>query len=379
MKQRHSILRAVVMRFIGYYLGIEMVLSILEEFIGALVPAADRIFLYDRIPGLAAGIELRQLVLAALWVLVRLLVYGVGVALFARSISRKVSDPAGRMAEGFREVSTGNLDIWLDFETETEFREMRDSFNLMVRKLKDYEEKRLSMEQERLRMFSHIAHDLKTPLTTITGYAGALANGLVEEADKQREYHLAIKAKSVQMNALLDQLLSYSKLGASQYQMNFVSADIAELLRSACASLFGEMENKGMDLELDLPEEAVLCQVDALELNRALVNLLSNAIRHNPPGTCISVGLAQEPGHIAIQIADSGPAIPEAIAENLFEPFISGSDSRSSGSGTGLGLAIVKKVADQHSGQVFVSDAPEPYTKMFVLRLPGCQVISPKR
>lgn len=370
MKQKHSILRTVVLRFIGYYFGIELVLSVLEDIFQMLVPGAAQIFLYDKMPGMAAGMKPGQIGMAVLWGMVQLVVYGVGITLFARSISRKVSVPAAHMAEGFREVSKGNLDVSVDFETETEFKEMRDTFNRMVHKLKDYEEKRQTIENERIQLFSHIAHDLKTPMTTITGYAGALADGMVEESDKQREYHLAIKAKCDQMNELLDQLLTYSKLGAPQYKISLVPVDIAELVRSSCASLFGEMESRRMELELSLPKKPVFCQADALELSRAVNNLLTNALRHNPAGTLLFVGVEEEDEHIAIQIADSGVAIPETAAKNLFDPFISGSDARSSGSGTGLGLAIVKKVAQQHSGEVFVSDAPAPYTKMFVLNLP---------
>lgn len=370
MKRKHSILRAVVLRFIGYFLGIEMVISILEDIFSVLVYGAEGGFPYDRNPYMPAGMEPHQIALVVLWGLAQLAVYCVGIAFFARSISRKVSYPAGRMTEGFREVSNGNLNVSLDFETETEFKEMRDAFNHMTRKLKDYEEKRMTMENERMRLFSHIAHDLKTPMTTITGYAGALASGMVEDADKQREFHMAIKAKSDQMNALVDQLLSYSKLGTPQYQMKLASADMAELLRVACASLFGEIESKQMELNLRLPEEPVFYKMDALEMSRAIGNLLTNAIRHNPAGSLLSVSLTEESEHIIIQIADSGVTIPEAIAGNLFEPFISGNDSRSSGSGTGLGLAIVKKIVEQHSGEVFVSDTIAPYTKMFVIRLP---------
>lgn len=372
MKRKHSILRTVVLRFIGYYIGIEFVISLLENIFSALVYGTERNFPYDGIPNpnIAAGMEPHQIALVVLWGVVQLAAYCVGIALFARSISRKVSYPAGRMAEGFREVSNGNLNISLDFETETEFKEMRDAFNHMTRKLKDYEETRMDMENERMRLFSHIAHDLKTPMTTITGYAGALANGMVDGEDKQREFHMAIKAKSDQMNALVDQLLSYSKLGAPQYQMNLVLADIAELLRVACASLFGEIESKQMKLTLRLPEKPVFYKMDSLEMSRAIGNLLTNAIRHNPAGSLLSVSLTEESEDIIIQIADSGATIPEAIAGNLFEPFISGNDSRSSGSGTGLGLAIVKKIVEQHSGEVFVSDTHAPFTKMFVLRLP---------
>jgi signal transduction histidine kinase len=278
--------------------------------------------------------------------------------------------PVQKMEEGFRAVTAGHLDTKLDFETETEFGEMRDAFNYMAQKLKESEEKRVAMEIERMRLFSHIAHDLKTPITTISGYAGALASGLVEEAEKQREYHLAIKAKSGQMNQLIEQLLSYSKLGTPQYRMNVEKVDLVELLRVSCAALFGEIESRQMTLELRLPDKPVFYMADPLETNRAIGNLLANAIRHNPMGSLLSVELIDDPGRIDIQIADNGAAIPEAIAGNLFEPFVSGNDSRSSGSGTGLGLAIVKKVMDQYSGEVFVWDAPPPYIKMFVLRFP---------
>ncbi len=371
MKRRNSILKTVVLRFIGYFLGIEIAVSLLEDLFSLLIYGTENEFPYDGIPGIVAGMEPYQIAQIILMGLLELAIYCVGIALFARSISRKVSYPAERMAEGFREVSNGNLNISLDFETETEFKEMRDTFNHMTHKLKDYEEKRMIMENERMRLFSHIAHDLKTPMTTIIGYTGALASGIVDDADKQREYHMAIKAKSEQMNELVDQLLSYSKLGAPQYQMKFAAADIAELLRVACASLFGEIESKQMELNLMLPEKPVFFEMDSLEMSRAIGNLLTNAIRHNPAGSLLSVRLAEEAEHIIIQIADSGVAIPEAIVGNLFEPFISGSDSRSSGSGTGLGLAIVKKVVEQHSGEIFVSGARPPYTKMFVLRLPN--------
>lgn len=370
MKKKRSFKRVIMHSFIGYTIGIALTLLVLELLFSLFIWNNGMNFSELASSPLAEGTKTLQITLSVIWNVITIAVYFIGIVLFGRGISRKIMEPVQRMEHGFREVTAGHLGTTLDFETETEFGEMRDAFNLMARRLKDSEEKRMTMENERMRLFSHIAHDLKTPMTTISGYAQALASGMVEEPDKQREYHLAMKAKSGQMNQMINQLLSYSKLGTPQYRMNVARVDLVELLRVACAALFGEMESKQMKLELRLPHKPVFCMADSLEADRAIGNLLTNAIRHNPVGSLLLVGLTDEPDRIEIHIADNGGAIPEAIAGNLFEPFVSGSDSRSASSGTGLGLAIVKKIMEQHSGEAFVRSAPLPYTKMFVLSFP---------
>lgn len=368
MKKKRSFKRVIMHSFIFYTIGISLTLLVLELLFSLCTFSNGMNFSELASSPLAEGTQKLQIILSAFWNLITAAVYLVGIVLFGRRISKIIMEPVQNMQEGFQAVTAGQLDTTLNFETETEFGEMRDGFNFMVRKLKDSEEKRMTMEHERMRIFSHIAHDLKTPMTSIYGYAGALASGIVEEPDKQREYHLAMKEKSAQVNQLIDQMLSYSKMGMPQYRMNFAEVDLAELLRVSCATLFGELESRQMHLELRLPDEPIFCMVDSLEISRAIGNLLTNAIRHNPVGSLLSVGLTDAPGHIEVQIADNGAAIPEAIAGSLFEPFVSGNDSRSASSGTGLGLAIVKKVMEQHYGEVFVLDASAPYTKVFVLR-----------
>ncbi|WP_315110033.1 HAMP domain-containing sensor histidine kinase [Clostridium intestinale] len=370
MKKKRSFKSVIMRSFIVYSLGIALTLLVLEILFSLFTLNNGMNFSELASSPLAEETKKLQITLSVFWNLITAAVYFIGVIFLGRGISRKIMEPVQKMQDGFNEVTAGHLDTTLDFETEIEFGEMRDAFNFMARKLKDSEEKRMIMENERMRLFSHIAHDLKTPMTTIYGYAGALANGMVEDVDKQREYNLAIKAKAAQMNQLIDQLLSYSKMGNSEYQLNLAKVDLVELLRVSCATLFGEIENKQMKLELHLPDKPIFYMADSVEIHRAIGNLLTNAIRHNPVGSQLSVRITEEYNRIEIQISDNGAAIPESISKNLFEPFVSGNDSRSTNSGTGLGLAIVKKVMEQHSGEVFVSDAPSPYTKMFVLSFP---------
>ena len=373
MKNKRSFKVVIMRSFVGYTIAIALTLLVLEVLFSLFTVKNNMSFSELASSPLAEGTMNLQITLSVIWNLITALVYLLGIVLFGRRISKKIMEPIKKMEEGFKAVTAGDLDTTLDFETETEFREMKEAFNFMTSKLKDSEEKRLSMEQERMQIFSHIAHDLKTPMTTISGYAGALASGMVEDPEKQLEYHLAMKEKSKQMNQLIDQLLCYSKLGTSQYQMNLKKDDLVELLRIACATMFADIENKQMSLELQLPDNPVFYRVDSLEINRAIGNLLTNAIHHNKIGSKLCVRLTVEVEYIEIQIADNGAAIPDAISRNLFEPFVSGSESRSANSGTGLGLAIVKKVMEQHGGDALLLDAPFPYTKMFVLRFPSNQ------
>lgn len=370
MKTKRSFQRVIMRSFIGYTLGIALALLVLELGYSLFTWRNGMNFSELASSPLQEGTKAVQITLSVVWNLITLAVYCTGICLFGHRMKRKIMEPLRRMEAAFQAITAGRLDTTLDFAAETEFGEMRDAFNYMARKLKDAEDQRATMEEERMRLFSHIAHDLKTPMTTIGGYAQALASGMVEDADRQREYHLAIHAKSGQMNQLIEQLLSYSKLGTPQYRMNCTQVDLVELLRAACAAMFGEMESKQMTLALQLPDKPVVYPADALEINRAIGNLLTNAIRHNPPGSLLAVGLTEEAEWLTLSIADNGAVIPEAIQGDLFEPFVSGSEARSANSGSGLGLAIVKKVMEQHGGEVHVAGASAPYTKRFILRLP---------
>lgn len=349
MKRKNSIKKIIMQQFVFYSIAILLVLMSAERLLELVLPQA-----------------LTSVALTGLMIVV----YMIGVILFGYSIGRKIVAPVQEIERGFRTISNGDLNISLDFETVTEFGNMRDSFNDMANRLKVSEEERQLFEHERMQLFSNIAHDLKTPLTTISGYAGALASGMVEEPDKQMEYYSAIKVKSEQVNLLLDQLLAYSKMGTRQYQPDISNADITELIRASCASLFGEIEKRQIELELVLPDTPVYGNLDILEMNRAVTNLLTNAIVHNPEGGMLLVRVGVTQSDIIIEIADNGPAIPEEITKSLFEPFVSGDYSRRTGSGTGLGLAIVKKIAGLHGGNISIQEADAPYRKKFVFCIP---------
>ena len=230
-------------------------------------------------------------------------------------------------------------------------------------------EERMEFDRRRNLMLSDIAHDLRTPITTISGYAQALKDNVVKDEEKRLEYLQAIENKSKRMSDLINLLFEYVKLDSDGFTLDTEELDLCELLRENAALIYQDMEEAGMDFEIDIPEEEFLITADKMQMSRVVTNLMVNAIRHNEPGTKILLRMTERLGMVTVQIADTGACIPEDIKENLFEPFSKGDKSRSDGKGSGLGLSIAKKVIDMHGYELSLENGPEGYTKSFTIKI----------
>lgn len=231
------------------------------------------------------------------------------------------------------------------------------------------QEKREEYEKRRNLLLSDVAHDLKTPMTTVTGYASALVDGKVEE-EKQQEYLQVIYNKSMHMSGLITLLFEYVKLDSEGFQLKKIKENIAEILRESVAALYADFEEKDMEIEVDIPEEAIYSCVDRIQFQRAITNLLNNAIKHNPFGTKIGIIMEVNGTGIEIRICDNGVLIPKETAEYIFEPFVMGDESRSSRGGSGLGLSIVQKIISMHGGSITLQQNLEDgYKKAFIIKM----------
>lgn len=209
------------------------------------------------------------------------------------------------------------------------------------------EQERRDEEHRKYLMISDIAHDLKTPMTTVSGYAKALSDGLVK-GDEQKEYLDAIYDKTGRMNEIIQMLFNYVRLESEGFELELADTDICELTRETVSSVYQEIEDKGDELVVDIPEEKVMISADKMHMGRVITNLLVNAVTHNPEGTVIGVTVRHEYDDIRIFVADNGEIIEEELAAHLFEPFVMGDKSRSTGGGSGLGLSIARKVCEMH-------------------------------
>ena len=235
---------------------------------------------------------------------------------------------------------------------------------------REREAEHTAYEARRNLMFSDFAHDLRTPIMTINGYAGALADGMVTGEEQQREYLSAIRTKSARMAELITMLFDYVRLGSEGYALSREKTDLHELLLETAAAQYSEIENASMELLCDIPEEPFLIFADRPQLMRAFENILLNAVRHNGPGTRILLRTEQKAGTEYVIVADSGSAIEKDCRE-LFQPFVKEDASRGQGTGSGLGLSIVREILDLHGYAIGLRQPYENYTKAFIIKVNG--------
>lgn len=228
------------------------------------------------------------------------------------------------------------------------------------------EAQKLARDQRRNLMLSDIAHDIKTPITTICGYSKALSEGVVDEKDRQ-SYLDAIYAKAMRMDELVTLLFEYVKLESEGFTLRREPGDLAELTREMAALLYADFEDRGMELVLEIPEVRVPFEMDRLQLGRAVTNLLTNAVRYGKEGGRVLVRLQD----YELTVADEGEPIDPEFAAHIFEPFARGDKARSSKGGSGLGLGISRKIVEMHGGKLLlIQNFGEGYTKAFQIRLP---------
>ena len=232
------------------------------------------------------------------------------------------------------------------------------------------EEERQEFDRKRNLLLSDIAHDLRTPITTISGYAKAINDGMITDKEKQKEYLDIIQSKSKRMNDLIELLFEYVKIDSEGFKLEKEEYDLIELLRENAALMYTDIEDAQMEFVIDIPEESQIVEVDKLQFSRVITNLIVNAIRHNEENTIIKLSLKKYPGLVIIDIADNGREIPKDIQENIFEPFSRGDKSRNSKGGTVLGVSIAQKIINMHGWEINLNTNYPEYTKAFEIKVP---------
>ena len=276
--------------------------------------------------------------------------YIILVVIFVFVLRSKFYEPLEKLNKAMELLTEGKRKKPVDYSGPREFVDICDRFNIMVSKLEDSENQRKKLMNDKERM-ADISHDLKTPITSIQGYAKALSDGIIVDEDKDK-YIKIIYEKSKKLTELINIFHEYSKLEHPDFNLIFEKVDLSEYLRAYIALKYEDIVESGFNIEVDIPEEEMEIKIDKVQLQRVFDNILGNSIKHNEKGTNIYVSLKEKNDIYEIIIADDGKGISKDIANNIFEAFTVGDESRNSKQGSGLGLAIAKTIVDLHGGTI---------------------------
>lgn len=235
----------------------------------------------------------------------------------------------------------------------------------------DIEAARVATERERLRsaLLSSLSHDLRTPLVSIMGAASSLISydDILGAADR-RDLAQTVQDEAERLNRFVQNLLDMTRLGSGTLKPRIDWADLSDIVGGAVERARRLLRQHAIKVDIE-PGMPLLC-VDAVLLGQVFFNLLDNACKYSPPGTTVKVWARKAADHIALEVADQGPGIPEADREKVFDMFYRVGQTDSQPAGTGLGLAICRGIVEAHGGTIRAEAGLHGAGTAIIIRLP---------
>ena len=212
----------------------------------------------------------------------------------------------------------------------------------------------VNVESERLRnsLLAALSHDLRTPLTALVGLTESLSNAERGSESVQQELAEEIRASALRMHTMVNNLLDMARLQSGEVQLRKDWQSIEEVVGGAIRSLQPILKGRAIDVRL--PDELPLVEIDAVLIERVFANLLENAIKYTPENSSIEISAEARPGWLIVSVADRGPGLPVRDAATLFDKFTRG-EQESAKPGVGLGLSICRAIIEAHGGKIRAS------------------------
>ncbi|GGG70938.1 sensor histidine kinase [Paenibacillus radicis (ex Gao et al. 2016)] len=288
--------------------------------------------------------------------------------LLYRYVTRKIIKPLDALRRSAEHITEGDLTFQLHSSSRDEVGQLVLTFDQMRRQLYDSVQLQLHYEENRKQLLSNISHDLRTPITTIKGYAEGIRDGVANTPEKLDKYVGAIHTRASDMEQLVDELLLYSKLDLNKEPFSFEQLMLLPFLKSVVEELAIDFDNERVVVSwLATGKDEFFVLADREKLKRVVVNLLSNCLKYmvSQPKR-ITIGMEEKDGFAIVQIKDNGPGIHPDALPHIFERFYREEPSRSKAAGgSGLGLAIAKQIIEGHGGEIGAESLPQQGTTIY--------------
>lgn len=287
-------------------------------------------------------------------------------------IYRGVAIPLNRMKIATQNIKDGNLDFELEVETEDEIGQLCRDFEEMRLRLKDTSSENVEYDKRSKELISNISHDLKTPITAIKGYVEGIMDGVADTPEKMDRYIRTIYNKANDMDMLINELTLYSKIDSNRIPYNFSTMFVNDYFDDCAADLKIDIEARSIEFDyLNYVEKDVKIIVDPEQMKRVINNIVSNAVKYmDKQEKKIHLRVKDVGDFVQVEIEDNGKGIGAKELPYIFERFYRTDTSRNSGTGgSGIGLSIVKKIIEEHGGNIWATSKEGTGTIMyFVIR-----------
>jgi signal transduction histidine kinase len=322
-----------------------------------VTPRAERFWLLLGVPQSTIADAwqglLRGLVVAALIALPVAVLLGI-------LVSRYITRPLHQLTVASQRMAEGNFDVAVSVHRQDEMGRLAQAFSAMATRVG---EAHAQMRQ----LVANVSHDLKTPLTSILGFAQALRDGRSTDQAEARRMGAVIYDEASRLTDRLNDLLYLSEIEAGQIVVEREEIDLRRLLDTAAGRIEPEVAGRRVQLDVSVPEGAIL-SADGAKLERVVENLLDNARKYTPEGGAIHVRGAVDSGTTTIEVSNTTRDLSEEDVPHLFERFYRRDRARATSNGTGLGLPIARDLVELHGGTL--EGALRNGELSFTIRLP---------
>ena len=280
--------------------------------------------------------------------------------------------PIDELSVAMKNIAEGNLEYQLSVQYTGEVGELFHNYEEMRLRLKESTEESIENEKKNKELISNITHDLKTPITSITGYVEGIMDGVADTPEKMDKYIRTIYNKSNELNRLINELTFYAGIDCNRIPYNFRRMNVAEFFQDCVEEVGLDLESKNIELNfynLVSPETQIIA--DPEQLRRVISNIIGNSVKYlDKEQGKIEIRILDEVDAIRVEIEDNGKGIAAKDLGHIFERFYRTDSSRNSTKGgSGIGLSIVKKIIEDHGGYIWATSREGEETCMhFVIR-----------
>lgn len=263
----------------------------------------------------------------------------------------RVTMPLKEISTASREIAKGNFDNTIDIRSNDEIGDLAKSYNIMAKELAKSEK----MKRE---FIANVTHELRSPITSINGFVQGMLDGTIAQ-EEYSHYLNIVSAETRRLNKLIQEMLDLSRIESGMFPLNNVPFDLNELIRRVILKFSQTLEEKHIDLEVNLPDEKTMVLADPDRIEQVLQNLFDNAVKFTPQGRHIGIYTETGADTVQVSVQDEGQGIDELDLPYIWDRFYTVDKARtSSKNGTGLGLPIVKKILEQHGQNIKVTSQP---------------------